>query len=449
MINKFLVLGTAAIFALILPTPTASPDTEPQAESPTITDIDPTKFDVRKNVFQTEIDLTQHLASLQQTGRLDLDLGPHQIQLEATPIDMRGPDWAMYHIDAEKGTTTQILDAELGTYRARLTGQQEFTNPLTIVPGYINAIIELDPCTDLVIETVEGSHGGPDSRHLVDYYLETCQTPNHETATTEPDDVDQGCDLAILSLADALALEESPTCNPLVLAGLPLTEKGVSRIANGWSRPSSTVNIKVGIGSDTQFYLAGTSTTTARQAAVLNNADSNVYGPTVNINLQIATQWTWTAGGTTQNVCGSVLNDFRTEWRTDSTLKTIVRDTTMNLYQRDLSGSTVGCGKTPGVHDPNWLGYGVVQTISRSSTEEYKTGAHEIGHNLYGEHGAAEKWWDWGDFRTEGTIMATNMKTKNKHNKFTEGDNDDFNSFRVRDCAENKSTCNTRMKNIP
>lgn len=370
------------------------------------------------------------LSDAESSGRIHLPLadGDYEIELLAHPISE--PGTKAFRVDGETGAAIEEASSPVHTYLARRAGRPTWDSTVTLSENFVDVVLWLDDCERLGLST-PGDTLAPDGQLPVVTYRRSCAASS-EDASNEGDNGG-----TIGSLSDYTTV--------------PYEDLNVEP-ANGWSRPSSSRTVRIALDSDASFYNLGPSNWAARQLAVFNSMKLPFVNH-LNINFNVVVQYTWTSGGPTLTaICNSgytpttdLLDWVGNSWRTlTDGRQSYTRDSVLFLYERDLDGSTVGCGYTPGVQDPLWWGYAVVQTRNRDSTQEYRTAAHEVGHNYNGEHAVARVWraWQCAWLCKKGTLMATGIPTENKIDEFTAGNSASYNAWRIRWCAENQSRCN-------
>ena len=419
----------------------------------------------RADVTQIDVDLTALAQQVRETGRLVLPFPGMPVEVELQYKELRAPGWKAIVFDGnDVGQEVDVGD--VGTYRARLPGTIHYANPVTLVPGFISANIEITDCVMMIMENSAEQPATDVGLTRVDVYIDECRSDQsirtiadvQDLLTQEggenANDTDGPCPAVGAPSTSSLSASAAAVAAPCAgNVGVPYTDLGLGSLLFGWTKPTTTQVLKVGLGSDTAFNAVSPSTWASRQLSIMNDMDAKIYNSQLTIDLQSAVQFTYSAGsGPSATICGSAttgpIGAFITKWQTDSTLSGVVRDYALNFYEQTMVETSLtvrGCSiREAGINSPTTDAYSVVRTKAVSAPFKYRVGAHELGHILFGEHKLAETWYDAQDRLERGTIMSTgNIEPDNRIDKFSEGDDDTKNSYRVRFCAVNKSSCNT------
>lgn len=377
------------------------------------------------------LDVEAIAENARQTGHAIIPVGNRTLDVEVQAVEYRSADWTGVLKDA-KGKTKSVGFWEvstLGTFRARLSGEQDWNSSLTMTAGFLQGIIILDECDLAILSTAEEAPAAPSAGLAwVEYWISTERSPGGAHEDPGP----TSCENSFL---------------PSGIGPLPLTE---------FNRPTSTRYLNIALDSDTEFYNAGQSQIWSRQAAPVNDMQNAIWDDQLNLRFSIVHQETWTSGGPTSTDGCTLLGQVKADWVANN--GAISRHNVLFLSQRNFDGSVVGCAYQPGVHSINTWSYAVVQTKYRDSLEEYRASAHEVGHNYNGDHGYANtvytgtptSCFDVEVACRRFTIMATGVNDYEKMDRFSQGTvntpDDEKNAWRIRWCADNMANCATLKK---
>ena len=181
---------------------------------------------------------------------------------------------------------------------------------------------------------------------------------------------------------------------------------------------------------DEGFYDIHPGSWQSRSWLVIVDADA-VMEDAIDITLDVVAQECDTDGSvfSSTTVCDDpgILRELKSHWENDSTSRNGVQLVTT----RNFDNSAIGCGYILGISDPEDWAYTAVKA-GHTSHLQGVLGAHELGHNMYGEHDDADSWWDWGCFCTKSTIMYHTLSS----NTIDEYSSTNYNTIRTEAEAE-------------
>lgn len=335
------------------------------------------------------------------------------------PYDLRGPNYEAFAIGPDG--IQSMGRPDLGTFRGYLESNPAQVAVFTIVPEFVHGVIH-DPSGREHVLTIDTPLPATIQDGLL--FTEVRETPGDGSKT------------------------EGPTTDPTVGAAgeyttIPFEEQNLGTV-QGWTKPTSAVWFDALTHSDGEFYNLGTSTVYTRAATNINDAEYHFHTQ-LNVAWTLVNQWTFTSTGqpSTATNCYTLKADVETNSDTYIPISTNPRDFMVFFSHRNFSGSDIGCAWEPGIHNPDDLGYAMVQTDNMNTDEEQEITMHEIGHLFHGEHKYARVWRDAGCvwLCKKGTIMID--EGLGNLFEFSEGDDLKYNSYRVRYCADHVSTCSS------
>lgn len=303
----------------------------------------------------TAYELTSPNASVRPTGDVET------VRLRAAGRDIELVVWrndiyaAGYRAENSAGFgTVPVEQPRAKTYQGRIGGEAGSEVRLTIDEG-----------------TIEGFFGLERERYFV------------EPASRYSDSASAG-QLVVYKEADVIG-EKSFYC----AAGLPQQiEAGQAMVAE--NEPQSAIlasrNLEIATDADAQYVsiLGGATQANANIASILNMVEGT-YVAELDLEITITYQHTWTGtdpfGGSTS---GDVLMAFMNHWNANFPRSTYPRDTA-HLFSGKTYVQSAGVAFVGSVCLSPSFSYGVTGYVSWAPGK-YLIPAHELGHNLGGDH---------------------------------------------------------------
>lgn len=172
---------------------------------------------------------------------------------------------------------------------------------------------------------------------------------------------------------------------------------------------------------DKEFYDINSSSWQSRSALAIADMESTMEDA-IDITFDIVDQDCVTdTSDLTSTDPDVLLPDLADRWDGIGTS----RDGVQLISGKDLDGSVVGIAYKGGMSSNSWS-YSIV-TEMPTSVQQGILGAHEVGHNGYGEHDDADNTWDWGCFCYKHTIMYDTIDS----NSFEQYSSTNYNAIRT------------------
>lgn len=386
---------------------------------------------------------------IQEDGVADLTQWVAGLVLELTENPILSPDFTAA-IETPEGPIP-FEPEPFGAYHGHLLGEERLKSPLTVSNTYFHVRLDHPDAGRLSIETVQPPVANEDGQLLHIVELATAATP-------EPGlpNFDVGANTAkpvhpVESRAHSDESNEDTTSDPLVgsineYTAVPIEEYDLGVVV-GWDRPATQHSFDIWNSADYQYYQLNTGNVCTRMSTNTNAVES-WYDDQINHNwfIDSCRAFGSSSGNPSPNSndCYDIRDAFRNYYRTNYPVSsTNDRDFLNGFVHREMVGSTIGCAYLPGLHDKNNRGYQVSQMIRFGASDEQDLIAHEIGHIFNGRHQYSKEWRSgscmW--LCTKHTIMH-GAPIGNTH-EFTEGIDWEANAFRIRQCNNPASNCNS------